>query len=502
VWDPVNRRAYTSLSRNWSMQKFGGWGVWLDDVLLHALMAGLVDAGLAKENLLAALANARPAGNLACLLTGHDRWVDRSQPPIGAFVVWLLHRRLGDRSILEDAYPVLARNHAWWLATRDGNGDGLYEYGTSAVGAGLYVGTKLAAKDESFMDNSPVHDEARLDPASRTLDAADVGLNSLIALDGEMLALIAAALGDGEAARRYQEEAAGLKARIAERLWDAGRGVFANRRWSGAFVRSLAPTSFFPLLAGAARTEQAQAMREWLRDPGTFGGAWPLPSVTRDDPAFADNVYWRGRIWPPLHFLVWYGLKRYGFAAEAAMLAQSGWRLFERAWAGRKCPENYNAVTGEALDQPDTDDFYGWGALMPFMAVGLAVDVTPWHGWELNAQAGEGRIGPIRSPWGGLVLDVAGGTMTVEIDGRPVLRTSLKLLTGVEFAAGLVKAALPRSGGGDWIRLPGIGPADLHAALLDGRPLAARFEGGHAVLALPECAHPAQFAALLGGARP
>jgi putative isomerase len=286
---------------------------------------------------------------------------------------------------------VLAANHAWWLMRRDGNGDGLYEYGSSNVGSGLYLGTKLAAKDESFMDNSPVHDEAAFDPTTRTLNSADVGLNSLIALDAEMLALIASKLGEGEAADRHATTAGALRARIAERLWDEERQCFANRLWSGSFVRSIAPTSFFPLLAGAASTEQATAMVRLLHDPTKFGGAWLLPSVTRDDPAFHDNVYWRGRIWPPLNFLVWLGLRRAGFAAEAAALAENGWRLFQRAWADRKCPENFGAVTGEAFDQPDTDSFYGWGALMPFIALSEQVGLAPRDIWtiaERNRPAG------------------------------------------------------------------------------------------------------------------
>src|SRR4029434_2581273 len=135
------------------------------------------------ENLEAALSNATPYGSLACLVTGRDAWVDRSQPPVGSVVTCLLYQRLGDETVLRAGYPVLAANHAWWLKTRDGNGDGLYEYGSSDVGSGLYIGNKLAAKDESFMDNSPVHDEARFDETTRTLDCADVGLNSLIALD-------------------------------------------------------------------------------------------------------------------------------------------------------------------------------------------------------------------------------------------------------------------------------------------------------------------------------
>ena len=29
VYDPINKRPYMSLSRNWVAQKFGGFGVWL-----------------------------------------------------------------------------------------------------------------------------------------------------------------------------------------------------------------------------------------------------------------------------------------------------------------------------------------------------------------------------------------------------------------------------------------------------------------------------------------
>ena len=264
VWDPVNRRPYTTLSRNWGAQKFGGWGVWLDDLFFHALMASVVDAHVARENLAAALSNATPYGNLACLITGRDAWVDRSQPPVGSLVTWLLYQRLDDEELLGRAYPVLADNHAWWVKTRDGNGDGLYEYGSSDVGSGLYVGTKLAAKDEFFMDNSPVHDEAVFNERTRTLDCADVGLNSLIALDAEMLGLIAARLGHADAARQYLETAEKLSGRIAALLWDAERQVFANRLWSGDSCASGAD-QLFPLVAGAASEEQASTMVRLLQ---------------------------------------------------------------------------------------------------------------------------------------------------------------------------------------------------------------------------------------------
>ena len=101
------------------------------------------------------LVDSAPAANAQVtatnLATGvGDAWLDRSQPPVGAYIAWLIHQRLRDETLLHAAYPVLAANHAWWLKTRDGNGDGLYEYGSSEVGSGLYIGTKLAAKDKEL----------------------------------------------------------------------------------------------------------------------------------------------------------------------------------------------------------------------------------------------------------------------------------------------------------------------------------------------------------------
>ncbi len=490
VWDAVNRRPYVTASRNWVAPKFGGFGVWLNDALYHALMAGLFDAELARENLRVALAGATPQGNLPCLLTGRDAWVDRSQPPIGAFIAWMLYRRTGARDLLELAYGPLLRNHDWWWRERDGNGDGLVEYGTSAVGAGLYRGTKLAAKDESSMDNSPVHDEAVLNPRTGTLDAADVGLNSLLALDGEMLARMARALGDAEAAERLDRRAGALRERIRTKLWDEERGVFANRLWSGRFVRSLAPTSFYPLLAGAASPEQAEALLRLLRDERKFGGPWLLPSVARDDPAFGDNVYWRGRIWPPLNFLVYCGLRRYGFEAEASAVAENGYRLFMGEWrAHRRCPENFNAVTGAACDQPDTDGFYGWGALLPLMSVAEAIDVNPWNGWEVTHGGKDGRVGPVMTPAGAAVATTEAGRFTLEIAGGWTLRTNLpgrfRRLRLERDSVRLILPPVPETAEPRWLELRRDGGGEVALARIGGRPVAPEIAGDALRFRLP-----------------
>jgi putative isomerase len=290
-----------------------------------------------------------------------------------------------------------------------------------------------------------------------------------------MLAKMAQALGREDDAARLARQSDELKERIHTRLWDAERQVFANRLWSGRFVRSLAPTSFYPLLCGAASPEQAKAMVALLHDPQKFGGEWLLPSVARDDPAFADNVYWRGRIWPPLNFLVWHGLKRYGYDAEATRLAQNGYRLFMAEWAERRCPENFNAVTGHALDQPDTDSFYGWGGLLPYLAVAEAIDVNPWNGWEICHGNGDQQVGPLQTPAGEAILRSVGPWLTVVVGGGPILRASVPgRYRWLELTDRTVRMILPpvrADNAAAWLELPRIRRLDVIAARIGGRPI-------------------------------
>ena len=447
VWDAVNARPYTSISRNWNEAKFGGFGVWLDDQLYAALLTGLFDPDVARENLACALANATPQGNLACLVTAADAWVDRTQIPIAAFVVRLLGLRSGSLAPARLAYETLARNHAWWWAHRDPHGRGLCSYGTSDVGEGLYKGTSFGSRNESSMDNAPIHDEAAYDPETRTLASYDVGLNSLLALDAEMLAELAGELGLVEEAAAHAVRAEATRALIRTELWDEARGIFANRLWSGAFVRSLGPTSFYPMVADVPTPEQTQRLLAHLTDEHTFGGPYPIPGTARDDPAAKDNSYWRGRIWPPLNWFVWQGLRRAGRRAEASDLARRSFALFRGAWDARRlCPENYNAETGEPLDQPDTEGFYSWGALMPAMAVGEVTDHTPWGGWEVVNAGEDLALGPIESPVGSVRVKVEAGILTVCNVERPLLSTDIVgRLSGLRFVDGLFSATLPET---------------------------------------------------------
>jgi putative isomerase len=457
VYDEINQRPYTSISRNWNQDKFGGFGVWLTDQQYAAHMSALFDTEIGRENLLVALASATPDGNLACLLTAEDAWVDRSQLPLGAFLAWLLYQRSGSRPFLTQSFDALVRNHHWWWRCRDPEQQGLASFGSSDVGDGLYKGTSFAARNESSMDNAPFHDECVFDPRTRVLSGADVGLNSLLALDAEFLAQIASELGHARQSAEFGRSAADIRARISDRLWDESRHIFANRLRSGKFVSSLGPTSFYPLICGAVTDEQAKRLLDHLSDASTFGGTFVVPTTSRADPAFADNCYWRGRIWPPVNYLVWHGLKRYGLEAAARSLAEASFDMFFKLWrTGRLCPENYNATTGEALDQPDTDRFYSWGALMPLLGVSQVMDVNPWGGWEITNDGTDARLGPIESPIGSIILHLEAGQLQLWKGELLLMRSNIiGRLSHIGWGEGRIVIDLPGELEADaWLRFP------------------------------------------------
>ena len=99
-----------------------------------------------------------------------------------------------------------------------------------------------------------------------------------------------------------------------------------------------------------------------------FWGEWVIPSIERDDPAFHDQNYWRGRIWGPMNYLVYLGLSNYDLPKARRELAAKSFDLFVKEWTEKgHVHENYNAVTGIGDDVTSSDRFYHWGALLGYV---------------------------------------------------------------------------------------------------------------------------------------
>jgi hypothetical protein len=306
--------------------------------------------------------------------------------------VWKDYQRHADLDLLKWAYPRLKKWHEWWFkdrgdgqSSRDGNRNGLLEWG-SDKGSAFSVGGRgflQQAKWESGMDDSPMYDDAKYDPKTYTMDLDDVGLNSLYALDSECLAKIALILGEVDDSHKFAADYDRIRGLVRQKLWNEKDGMYENRFWDGHFSKRFSPTNFYPMLAGIATPEQAKRMvQEHLVNPREFWGQYVIPTVSRSDPAFQDQYYWRGDIWGPTNYLVYEGLDRYGEDEVALQFAQKSYELFMDDWKiHQHTNEQYYAWGGSA----GGDVHYTWGALLCLIAMEQFINQNPWNGLRFGA---------------------------------------------------------------------------------------------------------------------
>jgi hypothetical protein len=116
-----------------------------------------------------------------------------------------------------------------------------------------------------------------------------------------------------------------------------------------------------------------------------------------------------------VNYLVYLGLRAYGFDDVAHMLARRSVRLFMYEWNLRgHCHENYNAITGEADDVPvstspgsnGSDRFYPWGALLPLMGIEELFDIEMEEGVRFGCRFLEAEARISRIPYAESTYDI------------------------------------------------------------------------------------------------
>ena len=106
-------------------------------------------------------------------------------------------------------------------------------------------------------------------------------------------------------------------------------------------------------------------IKEHFFNPDEFYGEYMIPSIARNDIAYNEQMYWRGRIWAPMNFLVYLGLRNYNLDKARTQLVEKSKTLILKSWLEEGAVyENYNANTGLGNDVMTSDKFYHWGALL------------------------------------------------------------------------------------------------------------------------------------------
>ncbi len=375
IYEPTHKRVIAPVSRIWNCG-WGGWVLFDWDTYFASFMFAIDNKELAYSNAIALTKEITKSGFIPNFGAGLCNSEDRSQPPVGSFVIWKIYQNYPEKWFLKEVFDELLSWNRWWEKNRDVDGymcwgSDLYNTGDIPKWLSQEVGKKQAAMWESGLDNSPMYDNAVFDSTKHKLLLADVGLLSMYIWDCKNLSLIAKELGRND----IKDE---LDIRIKkyskslETLWDNKTGIYLNKDLTtGEFSQSLSPTNFYPLLTGVPTQDKAERMiNEHFYNPNEFWGDWILPSTNRNTNAFKDNTYWRGRIWAPMNMLVYLGIKNYNLPKARKDLTEKSANLILKSWLEeRHIYENYNSVTGAGSDVDNSDKFYHWGALLAYITL-------------------------------------------------------------------------------------------------------------------------------------
>jgi hypothetical protein len=382
IYDPTIRKVITPVSRIWNVgwssnPSLGGFVLFCWDTYFASMMLATGSKELAYANAVEITNAVTENGFVPNFYAVNDyKSRDRSQPPVGSLAVWNIYRKYKEKWFLELVYDKLLTWNRWWDTNR--NTDGLLCWGSNPYEKVTYrywettgINGTFGGALESGLDNSHMYDDIPFDKYRHMQMLNDAGLSGLYVMDCDLLAKIADELGKTNDAEELRERGALYRKNLGN-LWDEKRGLYYNRRTdSGEFSPRISPTNFYPLLANAPTQKQAERMiNEHLLNPDEFWGEWVIPSTPRNDSAYKDNTYWRGRIWAPLNFLVYMGLRNYDLPEARKALSEKSKNLLLKGWLKDGYVfENYNPDSGIGDDVGNSDKFYHWGALLGFITL-------------------------------------------------------------------------------------------------------------------------------------
>lgn len=275
-----------------------------------------------------------------------------TQPPVLASAVKLMHELNEDKAdaleFLKEVYPKILAWHRWLFVARDPQHTGLvsiihpWEAGTDnsprfddvmerlnpvnvpefTRGDKKHVNPDERPKQEDyirFMYLIGFYRDLEWDDAQIAEKAPffvqDILLNAVLYQANEDLIVLAKTLGENTS--EIEAWQATAKKGFDEN-WDAEDGLYYDRDLrTGELLKIHSIKAMMPLYAGVASPEQAQKIVDYLLDAKAFAlgddSQYLVPTIAKNSEKFEPRRYWRGPIWINTNWLLWKGLKRYGY---------------------------------------------------------------------------------------------------------------------------------------------------------------------------------------------
>ncbi|MET8267840.1 amylo-alpha-1,6-glucosidase [Micromonospora arida] len=213
--------------------------------------------------------------------------------------------------------------------------------------------------------------------------------------------------GDPEFADQLEREAAELKERFNRDWWvDDGEYFALALDPDGRQCDILSSNIGHLLWSGIVEPERAEKLAAHLVGPRLFSG-WGVRTLAEGEARYNPIGYHNGTIWPFDNSFIAWGLRRYGFAEEAATIANG--MLDAATYFDGRLPEAFGGYPRELtkfpVEYPTACSPQAWSTGTPLLLLRTMLGLEPHEGHlavEPRLPVGMGRIEVLDIPgrWG------------------------------------------------------------------------------------------------------
>ncbi|MDG1872049.1 MAG: trehalase family glycosidase [Flavobacterium sp.] len=176
------------------------------------------------------------------------------------------------------------------------------------------------------------YDDAKIAALSPFLVQDPLFNSMLIKSNDAMINLYKLIGGNQEKVAQLEQWLAKSKASFNAKLFDKELGAYIHYDLRNEKpIRFVSSSSFSPLFAGIPSTEQAAIIINTMMTK--FGGEdmYLCASFDPTSDRFNPEKYWRGPVWINLNWLLYYGLKNYGYMTIAARVKSDSIEILSKA---------------------------------------------------------------------------------------------------------------------------------------------------------------------------
>lgn len=285
--------------------------------------------------------------------------------PFFNWINWEIYEVSKDKTFLLDTYNSGVAYVNWLYRNRDDDKDGTFEWGPYGLIENVrdWYNVVFQVSEERYLDvdKEDISDE---------LECLDLSLMVLKEL--RSLEKMASVLGKTKEEKTWRKKAEDLINLINERMWDEKSDFYysVNAKdhsfsFMGRDLRRQEIIGLLPLWAGAAPKDRAEKLVKQLTDPKKFWRKYGIPTLAADDKFYSPYVdyccKWNGPVWLLWNYMVYEGLKQYGYDNIASQLADKMMlAVTTQLSKNHNFWESYSP-DNEVLDSPSN---YIWDAIM------------------------------------------------------------------------------------------------------------------------------------------